>query len=237
MKAGRGKILGVVVLLMTIYVFVVIGNPHVKPEERTVFIRNDLGGITDVYGKKEGNIQRGTEKGNEKYLKCLFEEPVSEVIFILNSSVLDKQPNRLRLNISLFSNASLTVKVTVVKVVAPTKNDTTGKYYSFSQNESGTITIRVWSLKERNEQMNSSNTFNDSIKMKITEPNHPGEGESGILGLRLYNFRYIYYTEGKRGKKMVLGGKEYGLFFLPFVLTVFLPFVVWLWKERANVKN
>lgn len=226
----KQKIIGITIILLILYTSVVIVNPHT--DKKTVFIHEDMDKILGV------TVPRGTisTKSRDSTLEANFSEPVSTVNIQLNKSVLDLQPHRIRCKIKLLTRKSLMVNVSVIKTLNEQgKTQSIGKLYTFSNNKSSFVYVRVWQLREeRSETL--GNNYTDKVQLNVSNPYNPKETTNHILGIKLYNFRYVYYVEGegKRGAPIHFGMKEMVFFFLPFLVILLGPFLFYCkrnWEE------
>ncbi|NIQ04405.1 MAG: hypothetical protein GWO20_01330 [Candidatus Korarchaeota archaeon] len=216
----------VVITCIFLYCSVVVWNPYVAPENKTVFTEEDMDVILEVYGKK-GSTEpvSPTVKGDETR-EFTFDVPVREVRLHLKKNVLDSEPYNIRFTIAILSEQSLLVNITVVKVldVHPERNQNIEKSYYFPSNESKVVSLRVWPLRG---QRNTTTMQGYQDRIEITALSSGSQHNSNRMrGIRLYSFSYTYYTEGKRGESVPSNVKTVGVLYA-FLIALFLPFGFW----------
>ncbi|NIQ04401.1 MAG: hypothetical protein GWO20_01310 [Candidatus Korarchaeota archaeon] len=231
-------LLGVATIILILYAGGLIFNPHLKTDKKTVFIE---GNMDDILGVSTQGVPLSTET-RDNSLEAHFREPVSTMFLQLNRTVLDSEPHRFRFDMAILSRKELFVNVSVIKILdlSPPENQTVGKAYTFSSNESSFVYVRVWRLRGKRHEVSddsyTNRTYTDKIKLQVITPYNPGEEMDHISGIIIHNFRYVYYAEGtgKRGAPIPLGLKEILVFYLPFILALYIPFLILLkrnWEE------
>lgn len=221
----KQKFIGITIILMVLYTGFVILNPHT--DKKTVFIKEDMDKIRRITVPEETD----STLRNTSALKAKFSEPVSTVSIQLDSSVLDSQAHRIRFKMAFLTLKSIMVNVSVIKILAeqPREVQSVGKLCRFTDNNKSSIVyVRVWNLRGERRGEN----YTDRVHFNVTNPYKPKEPTDCILGIIIHSFRYVYYEgNGKRGPPIQLGMKETVLFFLPFLLGLFGPFLLFCWKN------
>lgn len=171
-----------------------------------------------------------TSHRNER-LKVSFAEQVTNISIVINKSVLNKRPNRIRLYIRIDCKAPFFGRIKLEKMLSPTgRNESVEKGYQFPKNEETAVSLRVWRLKQ--ERRRNEDAIAGDLLTII--PAKKGEElkttyENIIEQIRIYKLRYVYYKKGA-GRKKLRPAPDMTKFLFsvpPYLFAVFLPYVGW----------
>lgn len=224
---------GLIVLLIALVLCtsVVIVNPSIPEDRKTLFIKKDLDKVVGAYGRTKGETSPPTLlKTGENFLKWRF-NPVSTVVLQLDTSVLNKDPNRFYLRLQLLMREGSSVRISVVKVLdtSPRAELRTSNLYQLPVNETVEVTLRVWRLVGTRNATITDNGY-DRIEISC-------QTDTMLRGVTLSMFRYLYYTEGKRGTTLALNVWKTRFYLFLFILAIMVPFSTLLWWKRVKTND